>query len=481
MTEAAVFDYDLAVIGSGGGAFAAAIRATNLGKKVLMVERSTVGGTCVNTGCVPSKALLAAAEARHVALDASGRFPGIDTSAGPVDMRGLIEGKRSLVEGMRSEKYVDLIADYGWEMRQGEAVFAGAPGDPVLDIVSPGGARKSVRASHYLVATGSAPWVPEVPDLEETGYLTSTTAMEVDEVPESLLVIGGGYVALEQAQLFARLGSKVTMLVRSRLASAEEPEASLALMGVFADEGIRVVRRATLSTVRIDPGTGQVVATAAVAGGEEEFRAARLLMATGRRAVTDGLNLETVGVGTGDRGEILVQNTLATSNPRIWAAGDVTGHREFVYVASAHGALAVENAFTDAGREVNYRHLPRVVFTSPALAAVGMTDQQANGDGIRCECRVLPLEFVPRALVNRDTRGFIKLVADNETGRILGITAVGKDAGELAAAGVYILEAGMTVDQVANLWSPYLTMAEGLRIAAQSYNTDVSRLSCCAS
>lgn len=320
-----------------------------------------------------------------------------------------------------------------------------------------------------------------MPGLEETGYLTSTTAMEVEEVPESLLVIGGGYVALEQAQLFARLGSKVTMLVRSRLASAEEPEASLALMGVFADEGIRVVRRATLSGVRTDPGTGQVVATVAVAGGEEEFRAARLLMATGRRAVTDGLNLETVGVGTGDRGEILVHNTLATSNPRIWAAGDVTGHREFVYVASAHGALAVENAFTGAGREVDYRHLPRVMFTSPALGAVGMTDKQANGDGIRCECRVLPLEFVPRALVNRDTRGFIKLVADNETGRILGITAVGKDAGEIAAAGVYILEAGMTVDQVANLWAPYLTMAEGIRIAAQSYSTDVSRLSCCAS
>lgn len=481
MTVIPVFDYDLAVIGSGGGAFAAAIRATNLGKKVLMVERAAVGGTCVNTGCVPSKTLLAAAEARHVALDASARFRGIDTSAGPVDMRGLIEGKRSLIEGMRSEKYVDLIADYGWEMRQGEAVFTGTPNDPVLDIASPDGAREPVRAAHYLVATGSAPWVPEVPGLADVGYLTSTTAMELDEVPESLLVIGGGYVALEQAQLFARLGAKVTMLVRSRLASSEEPEASLALMGVFADEGIRVVRRATLSMVRTDPGTGQVVSTAAVAGGEEEFRASRLLMATGRRAVTDGLNLDTVGVKTGDRGEVLVKNTLATSNPRIWAAGDVTGHREFVYVAAAHGALAIENAFTKAGREVDYRHLPRVVFTSPALAAVGMTDQEASGDGIRCECRVLPLEFVPRALVNRDTRGFIKIVADAETGRILGITAVGKHAGEIAAAGVYILEAGMTVDQVANLWAPYLTMAEGIRIAAQSYKTDVSRLSCCAS
>lgn len=480
MTETA-FDYDLAVIGSGGGAFAAAIRATGLGKRVLMVERSTVGGTCVNTGCVPSKALLAAAEARHVALDASGRFPGISTSAEPVDMAALINGKRSLVETMRADKYVDLATEYGWELRQGNAVFAGTPQEPVLEITGADGTRESVTAAHYLVATGSSPWAPPIEGLQDVEYMTSTTAMELEEVPESLLVFGGGYVALEQAQLFARLGSKVTMLVRSRLASAEEPEASKALIGVFADEGIRVVRRATVSEVRTDPATGEVVATAAVSGGQEQFRATRLLVAMGRRPVTDGMNLDGVGVKTGDRGEILVQNTLASTNPRVWAAGDVTGHPEFVYVAASHGSLMVENAFNQAGREVDYRHLPRVTFTSPALAAVGMTDKEANAAGIRCECRVLPLEYVPRALVNRDTRGFIKIVADADTGRIVGITAVGKEAGDLAAAGVYILEAGMTVDQVANLWSPYLTMAEGIKIAAQSYKTDVSKLSCCAS
>ncbi|GAB3557746.1 mercury(II) reductase [Arthrobacter alkaliphilus] len=474
------FEFDLAIVGSGGGAFAAAIRASNLGKSVLMVERSTIGGTCVNTGCVPSKALLAAAEARHVALEAGGRFPGITADAGPVDMPGLISGKRDMVEGMRSEKYADLIDNYGWELRQGTATFSGTPEEPVLDITSPDGAGESVSAAHYLVATGSEPWAPPVPGLQDTGYLTSTTAMMLEEVPESLLVVGGGYVALEQAQLFARLGSKVTMLARSRLASAEEPEVSLALMSVFTDEGIRVLRRATLVSVARDESSGGVKAVADVAGGRQEFRAARLLMATGRRPVTEGLNLEAVGVKTGDRGEVLVQGSLASTNPRIWAAGDVTGHREFVYVASAHGALAVDNAFSDAGREVDYRHLPRVAFTSPAMAAVGLTDEQANGAGVSCECRVLPLEYVPRALVNRDTRGFIKLVAENGTGRILGLTAVGKEAGDLAAAGVYILEAGMTVEQVANLWSPYLTMAEGIKIAAQSYTTDISRLSCCA-
>jgi mercuric reductase len=480
MPGAALQDFDLAIIGSGGGAFAAAIRATNLGKRVVMIERSTVGGTCVNTGCVPSKALLAAAEARHVALDGAGRFPGIRTSAGHVDMGALMEGKRALVEGMRADKYVDLAADYGWDLRHGTAGFAGTPEEPALEVTGTDGARDSLTAAHYLVATGSAPWAPPVPGLDKVDYLTSTTAMELNEVPESLIVFGGGYVALEQAQLFARLGSKVTILARSRLASQEEPEASRALVGVFADEGIRVVRRAAVTSVRADAAGSEVIVTATVAGAEQEFRAEKLLVATGRRALTDGLNLDAVGVKTGDTGQILVEKTLASSNPRIWAAGDVTGHREFVYVASTHGTLMAENAFNNAGREVDYRNLPRVTFTSPALAAVGMTEREANEAGLRCECRVLPLEYVPRALVNRDTRGFIKIVAENSTGRILGITAVGREAGDLAAAGVYILEAGMTVDQVAHLWSPYLTMAEGIKIAAQSFTTDVSKLSCCA-
>ncbi len=471
--------YDLAIVGSGGGAFAAAIRATGLGKRVVMVERGTVGGTCVNTGCVPSKALLAAAEARHVALDAA-RFPGVAAAAGPVDMPALIQGKAALVEDMRTEKYLDLAGDYGWAMLEGDASFTGTQDAPLLRVVSPDGAVTTIDAGHYLVANGAAPYVPPVPGLAESGYLTSTTVMELDEVPESLLIMGGGYVALEMAQLFSRLGSRVTMLVRSRLASQEEPEVAKALAGVFADEGIRVVRRATADNVERDEASGGVLVSASVAGGKETFRADRLLVAVGRRPVTEGLNLDAVGVKTGPSGEIVVDSRLATSNPRVWAAGDVTGHREFVYVAAAHGAMAVDNAFTDALAEVDYRHLPRVTFTSPAVGAVGMTEKEAVAAGIRCECRVLPLEYVPRAVVNRDTRGFIKVLADQDTGRILGISAVAKDAGELAAAGVYILEAGMTTAQVAAAWSPYLTMAEGIRIACKAFTTDVAKLSCCA-
>lgn len=393
--------YDLAIIGSGGGAFAAAIRASTLGKSVVMIERGTLGGTCVNTGCVPSKALIAAAGARHVAVDAATRFPGIATTADPVDMPALIAGKQALVESLRGEKYADVADSYGWQVLRGDASFVGTPDAPVLDVAGADRSVETIEAHHYLVATGSRPWAPPIDGLEETGYLTSTTAMELTEVPESLLVLGGGYIALEQAQLFARLGSQVTLLVRSRLASKEEPEVSKALQEVFADEGIRVVSRAV--PTRASRGTGgEAVVTAAVSGGSQEFRADQVLVALGRRPVTDGLNLD----------------------------------------------------------------------------AVGMTEKDVLAAGIRCDCRVLPLHHVPRALVNRDTRGFIKIVVNAETNEILGLTAVAKDAGELAAAGVHVL--GRTVAEIADAWAPYLTMAEGIRIAAKAFTTDPSLLSCCA-
>ncbi len=470
--------FDLAVIGSGGGAFAAAIRATTLGKSVVMIERGTFGGTCVNTGCVPSKALIAAAEARHVAADADTRFPGIATHAGAVDMPALIGGKQDLVEAMRGEKYIDVADSYGWQVRHGEAAFAGTPDSPVLEVTATDGTVEVIEAAHYLVATGARAWAPPIDGLESVDYLTSTTAMELTEVPESLLVLGGGYVALEQAQLFARLGAKVTLLVRSRLASKEEPEVSQALQEVFADEGIRVVRRAVPIRVARDTATNQVVVTAEISGSEQEFRADEILVALGRRPVTDRLNLDAVGVKTGESGEIVVTDQMQSSNPRIWAAGDVTGHPEFVYVAAHHGTMVAENAFAAADRSVDYTRLPRVTFTSPAIGAVGLTEEDVVAAGIRCDCRVLPLTYVTRALVNRDTRGFIKMVANADTGEILGLTAVAKDAGELAAAGVHIL--GKTIAEVADAWAPYLTMTEGIRIAAKSFTTDVSKLSCCA-
>lgn len=458
--------YDLAIIGSGGAGFAAAIAATRRGLSVVMLERGTIGGTCVNVGCIPSKALLAAAEARHAA--GGQPFPGIATAAGAVNMAALIGGKSDLVGELRKEKYSDLIADYGWQVRAGTARFVDGP---ALDVDG-----ERIEAAHYLVATGASPWAPQVPGLEETGYLTSTTALELDHLPESLIVVGGNYVGLELGQLFVRLGSKVTLVeALDRLTPGEEPEISQVLSEVLRDEGVDVWTSASLAGVARD-GAG---AAARVSDGRE-VRAEAILMATGRRPNTAGLGLEAVGVEVGKVGEVRVDATLRTANPRIWGAGDVTGAPQFVYVAGSHGNMVVDNAFAGAGRQVDYAHLPRVTFTSPNIAAVGLTDTQAAEAGIDCTCRVLPLAYVPRAIVNRDTRGLVKIVAEQGSGRVRGVHIIAANAGEGILGATYALEAGMTVDQLARTWAPYLTMAEGIKLAAQSFTTDVAKLSCCA-
>ncbi|MBS4728659.1 mercury(II) reductase [Mycobacterium sp. SM1] len=468
--------YDLAVIGSGSAGFAAAIAARGKGKRVVMIERGTVGGTCVNTGCVPSKALLAAAAIRRESLEE--RFPGISVTPFGVDVARLIGAKDDLVATMRAAKYTDLAAEYGWDIVAGSARFA--PG-PVLDVALTGGGSMAVEAEHYLIATGSAPWAPPIDGLAETGFLTSTTAMEMPALPESMIVLGGNAVGLEQAQLWSRLGVDVTVVeVLERLAPLEEPEISAVIEQVFTGEGLRVLTGATTTRVGYAHG-GYQLAYRAADGHAGELRARQLLVATGRRPVTASLNLAAVGVSTGTKGEVLVDDFLRTANPRIWAAGDVTGAPQFVYVAAAHGNLVADNAFDGAQRSLDYTALPRVTFTSPAIAAVGITESEAIKAGYECECRVLPLDYVPRAIVNHDTRGLIKLVAQQDSGRLLGAHVVADGAGEVIAAAVGALANKATVVELAEQWCPYLTMAEGLKLAAQTFTRDVTKLSCCAS
>jgi mercuric reductase len=467
--------YDLAVIGSGAGGFAAAIAARGKGKRVVMIERATVGGTCVNTGCVPSKALLAAAAARHVSLD--GRFPGIVVTPFGVDMRRLIGAKDDLVAAMRSDKYIDLAAEYGWDIVAGTARFAAGS---VLDVGLVDGGSTVVEADQYLIATGSAPWAPPIDGLAEAGFLTSTTAMELAAPPESMIVLGGNAVGLEQAQLWARLGVQVTVVeVLERLAPFEEPEICAVIKQVFSREGIGVLTGTVVDRVERDSG-GYRLGYRSAAGHGGELRACQLLVATGRRPVTASLNLAAVGVSTGARGEVLVDDFLRTVNPRVWAAGDVTGGPQFVYVAAAQGNLVADNAFDGALRSIDYTALPRVTFTSPAIAAIGMTEGEASDAGYDCDCRVLPLDYVPRAIVNRDTRGVIKLVAEHASGRLLGAHVIADGAGEVVAAAVGALSAKATVTQLAEQWCPYLTMAEGLKLAAQTFTRDVTKLSCCS-
>lgn len=462
--EAAEYEYDLAIVGSGGGAFAAAIAASRRELRVIMVERGVVGGTCVNVGCIPSKALLAAAEARHRA--GNSRFPGIRTDARPADMATLVAAKDDLVGDLRQSKYIDIAKEYGFDLVAGTARFVTGP---ALDVEG-----RRIEAAHYLVATGAGPHIPDVPGLADSGFLTSTTAMELDHVPATLVIIGGGYVAMEQAQLFAHLGTQVTLLVRSQLARGEEPEVGDVIRDAFAADGITVHEGVTADEVRRD---GDEVV---IRAGDSEYRAEHLLVATGRTPRTAGLGLRDIGVEVGSGGEVVIDDDLSTSHPRVWAAGDVTGHPQFVYVAAKHGGLMVENAFDGAGKRLDYSALPRITFTNPTIASAGLTEAQAEEQGLECESRVLGLEHVPRALVSRDLRGVVKVVAEREGGRIVGVHIVGDGAGDVILAGSLAIQNGMTVEQLAAAWNPYLTLGEGLYLAALSFQRDPSMLSCCA-
>ncbi|WP_442575805.1 mercury(II) reductase [Microbacterium sp. F51-2R] len=453
-------EFDLAVIGTGGAAMSAAIHARLEGASVVAIERGTLGGTCVNVGCVPSKTLLAAAHTRHAAL--ANPFPGAPTSAGTVDLGALVRQKDDLVGMLRQTKYADIAAAYGFDILPGAATFT----DPATLLID----ERPVRARSYLVAIGAEPHVPAVPGLEHVDYLTSTTAMELTELPASLVVIGGGFVGLEQAQLFARLGVAVTII--GRLAPHAEPELSSELRKAFLSEGITVVgdRAATIiqddGVVRVRTRTGKAVT------GE------RVLIATGRTPRANGLDLAAAGVATDDRGFIIVDEQQRTTNPVVFAAGDVTDVPQYVYVAAMAGKIAARNALGHH-EQVDYTGLPSVLFTAPQLGSAGITEAEAIAAGYRCACRYLRLSDVPRAITNHNTRGGIKIVADADTGKVLGVHALAETAGEMMLAATYAIKAGFTVTQLADTWAPYLTMAEGIRLTANLFRNELPT-SCCA-
>src|SRR5713226_2092489 len=461
-------DYDLVVIGSGSAAFGAAIRATDAGARVALMESKVVGGTCVNVGCIPSKAMLAPAEQLYRA--GHHPFTGIERVMPRFDLGRLVDSKAALVDELRREKYIDLANTYGFTICKGLAEFVDA------QTIECGGER--IRAGKYIVATGASPASPPIPGLKDVGYLTSTTALELREPPKRLAVLGAGPVGLEMGQLFMRLGSAVTFITRGEVAPREEPETSQALRAVLEEEGAQVVTNTEVAGAKHVTG-GQRVSFRQ-AGRQRELEVDEILVVTGRKPNTQGLGLEKAGIELTDGQAIKVGDDLQTTNPRVWAAGDVTGHRQFVYAAAYEGNIAARNALEAEGRKVDFHSLPRVIFTSPTFAAAGLTDEQANARGFTCECRVLPMSAVPRALVNRDTRGFMKIVAEAGSGKILGASMVADGAGDVIHSAVLAIQFGLTTDDVANTWAPYLTFAEAFKLAAQSFKRDVSKLSCCA-
>ena len=457
--------FDLAVIGAGSAGFAAAITAAEQGARVALIGGGTIGGTCVNVGCVPSKAMIRAVEPLHQAA-AAARFAGIRVTAALEDWRALVAQKDELVSSLRTGKYINVLPSYN-----NIAYYEGAARLTENGVAFDG---TDLIARKVIVTTGSSAAVPAIPGIDDVPYLTSTTALDLEDLPSSLIVVGGGYIGCELAQLFARAGVRVTITCRSRLVPESEPEISEALTGYFRDEGI---------TVRDGIAYGEIRKTAkgvALTLGDTMVEAEQVLIASGRRPNTDGLGLDEAGVETTSNGGIKVDDRLRTTNARVYAAGDVTGRDMFVYMAAYGARIAAENALNGDSRRYDASAMPGVVFTDPQVASVGLTEAAARAQGLDIRTSVLGLEHVSRAIAARDTRGLIKLVAERRTGRLLGGHILAPEGADSIQTMVLAIKHGMTYGELADTIFPYLTTVEGLKLAAQTFEKDVSKLSCCA-
>ncbi len=461
--------YDLVVIGAGSAGFSAAITAADQGAQVALIGSGTIGGTCVNAGCVPSKTLIRAAETLHNAR-AAARFAGITVEAEVTDWRGTIRQKDALVSELRQAKYVELLPAYnGIAYRDGPARL-------IEGVVEVNGAR--IPAGKIIIATGARPAVPAIPGIETERYLTSTTALDLEKLPCSLLVIGGGYIGAELAQLFARAGVKVTLVCRSRLLPEAEPEIGTALTGYFEDEGITVVSGIAYRAIRRSG--GGVSLTVTRDGEDVAIGADQVLISTGRTPNIEGLGLADHGIAISPKGGIVVDDRMRTTRSGIYAAGDVIGRDQFVYMAAYGAKLAAKNALNGDSLRYDNSAMPAIVFTDPQVASVGLTEAAARAAGHTVRVSTIGLDQVPRALAARDTRGLIKLVADAGGGRLLGAHILAPEGADSIQTATLAIRQGLTVADLADTIFPYLTTVEGLKLAALAFRKDVARLSCCA-
>jgi mercuric reductase len=464
---------DVLVIGGGSAGFSAAITAAENGAEVVIAGNGTIGGTCVNTGCVPSKTLIRAVETIYHARHA-GRFDGIKGTADVFNWKAAVAQKQSLVEALRKVKYTDILPAYpnvSFVNMENKARFIGNGTEVDIDGII-------YHPKKIVIATGSSSVLPPINGMQSVPALDSTSALELEILPKSLLVIGGGVIGVELGQMFARAGVKVTVCCRSRLLPEAESEISAALKIYLEAEGVRVCDG--IGYQKIEAAGAGIKLTCQTSDGLETIETEQLLVAAGRRPNTAMLEADKVGVKLLKNGGIEINAFMQTSNPDIYAAGDVTGRDMFVYMAAYGGKLAAKNALEGNSYKYSNAAMPAVIFSDPQAAMVGLTESQARANGYDIKTSMITLDHVPRYIAARDTRGLIKLVADKKTDRLLGAHILAPDGGELVQTMVLALKAGMTTENLANTIFPYLTGVEGLKLAAQTFDKDVSKLSCCA-
>ncbi|WP_158508493.1 mercury(II) reductase [Thermococcus sp. 2319x1] len=463
-------EYDFVIIGGGAAGFAAALKADELDVKTLMVNRGPIGGTCVNVGCVPTKYLLTALELKKRAL--MGHYSGLSFTLKEFDFRKLLDGKDELVKKLRREKYEKVLESLeNVDYIDGSARFSSNS-----EIVVNG---EKIKFKKALIATGAKPRILTIGGVEDVKdrILTHIDVLELEKVPDSVVIIGGRTQALEFAQIFARAGSEVTLLQRSmRIMPTAEPELAIELEDILSEEGTNINTSARIK--RLERAGEGVRVHAEVGGKEKMFEAQYVFFATGRSPNTHDLGLENTDVKTDEKGFVVVDETLKAGK-NIYVVGEVIGEPMLETVAAKEGFTVATNALEEKNVKIDYRVVPKVVLTDPQLASVGLTDREAQ-KFTECSCRAVEISSVPKALILGEERGLIKMVVDAKTKEILGVHILAYNAAEMIHEAAVIIRNRMTIDEVIDTLHVFPTMSEAIKLAALSFKGDISKMPCCA-
>lgn len=447
---------DICIIGAGSGGLSVAAGAAQLGRKVVLIERHKMGGDCLNYGCVPSKALIAAAEHAHHVRRAE--LFGVNAQVNSVDFPAVMAHVRSVIAAIEPNDSVERFEKLGVYVIKADAHFTSP------DTVEAGENR--IKANTFVVATGSTALKPPIPGLNETPYFTNETVFENTTQPEHLIVIGGGPIGLELAQAHRRLGSKVTVLEARTIMPKDDPEAVEVVRKSLEADGIVISENAVVS--KVEKSAVGVKVSTTEAGQQKVYEGSHLLLAAGRKPNVEGLNLEAAGIRYSPKG-IEINHELRTSNSRTYAIGDVSGGLQFTHVASYHAGLIIRRVLFKMPVKVDYTAMPWCTFTDPELAHVGISEAQAKERGLKFSVARWQLHDNDRAQAERQTEGFAKVIVVR--GRPVGATIVGRKAGELILPWVMAIGQRQKLSAFAGTVAPYPTLSEVSKRAASSYFT----------
>lgn len=467
--------YDLIIIGGGASGISAATRTSDLDTSIniLLINAGlSIGGTCVNVGCVPSKVLIEMANNYYYS-----QFPHYDSILGKcvcisdADFAKSVKEKDEMVAMLRNQNYKVPLQDMkNVTVIHGYAKFLSSEQIEVND--------RKYTGEKFLISTGSSPNIPPIAGIDKVDYLTSKDALSLDDIPKSLIVIGAGPTGLELAQMFHHFGSDVIVLeAQDQVIPGTEKEISEELFDALKDEEIPIYLNCRIN--KVEKNGDRIIAFCTIDGDEKNFAGHKLLVTTGVKPNTDGLNLEKAGVTVDKKGYIQTNEMLQTDMPNIWAAGDVVGNALLETIAAKEGYLAAGYMFFDETSKIDYKNIPRAVFTTPNLAVVGLTEKEAQTKNNNIESRTIEYTRIPKAVALKETRGKIKMVVDAETRKILGIHMVAHNAAEFVTEASMILKYGLTIEDVIDTVHVFPTMSEGIKKVAQAFIRDVSRMACC--